>query len=71
MEKLSIEMYKLYLMEYLVKEYNVSELQAQHIIAKSTINKMLKTSPEFTMHYSIEDNAEEIWNEHMGMPIEM
>ena len=43
MEKLSIEMYKLYLTEYLVKEHNLSELQAQHIIAKSTINKMLKT----------------------------
>ena len=71
MEKLSIEMYKLYLTEYLVKEYNLSELQAQHIIAKSTINKMLKTSPEFIMNYSIEDNAEEIWNEHMGIPIEM
>ena len=71
MEKLSIEMYKLYLTEYLVKEHNLSELQAQHIIAKSTINKMLKTSPEFIMHYSIEDNAEEIWNEHMGIPIDM
>ena len=63
MKKLSVEMYKLYLTEYLVKEHNLSELQAQHIIAKSTINKMLKTS--------IEDNAEEIWNEHMGIPIEM
>ena len=71
MEKLSIEMYKLYLTEYLVKEHNLSELQAQHIISKSTINKMLKTSPEFIMNYSIEDNAEEIWNEHMGIPIEM
>ena len=51
MKKLSVEMYKLYLTEYLVKEHNLSELQAQHIIAKSTINKMLKTSPEFIMHY--------------------
>lgn len=31
---------------------------------------MLKTSPEFTMHYSIEDNSEEIWNEYMGIPID-
>jgi len=71
MKKVSIEMYKLYLTEYLVKEHNVSEIEAQHIISKSVINKMLKTSPEFIMHYSIEDNAEEIWNEHMGIPIEM
>ena len=30
MKKLSVEMYKLYLTEYLVKEHNLSELQAQH-----------------------------------------
>lgn len=63
MNNLSIEKYKFYLMEQLVEDHNVSQLEAQHIIAKSTINKMLKTSPDFIMHYSIEDTAEEIWNE--------
>lgn len=71
MDNLSVEKYKFYLMEQLVDDYNLTELQAQSIIAKSTINKMLKTSPDFIMHYSIEDNAEEIWNEYMGIPIEM
>ena len=52
-------------------EHHISELEAQTIIAKSTINRMLKTSPDFIMHYSIEDNAEEIWNEYMGIPMEM
>lgn len=71
MNNLSIEKYKFYLMEQLVEDYNISQLEAQHIIAKSTINKMLKTSPNFIMHYSIEDTAEEIWNEHIGIPMEM
>ena len=53
MNNLSIEKYKFYLMEQLVEDYNISQLEAQHIIAKSTINKMLKTSPNFIMHYSI------------------
>lgn len=58
-------------MQQLVDEHHISELEAQTIIAKSTINRMLKTSPDFIMHYSIEDNAEEIWNEYMGIPMEM
>lgn len=67
-----IKKYKFYLTEQLVDvdDHNISELKAKNIIAKSTINKMLKTSPEFTMHYSIEDNSEEIWNEYMGIPID-
>ena len=71
MNNLSIVKYKFYLMEQLVEDHNVSQLEAQHIIAKSTINKMLKTSPDFIMHYSIEDTAEEIWNEYVGIPMEM
>ncbi len=71
MNRLDIEKFQFMLVEELVMDYNISELEAQRIIAKSTVNKMLKTSPEFIMHYSIEDNAEEIWNEHIGIPLEM
>ncbi|MDY2608458.1 MAG: hypothetical protein SOV90_11165 [Lachnospiraceae bacterium] len=71
MSKLDVEKFKLLLMEELVMEYNMTELEAQRIIAKSTINKMLKKSPEFIMHYSIEDNAKEIYDEYMGIPLEM
>lgn len=71
MNRLDIEKFQFMLVEELVMDYNISELEAQRIITKSTVNKMLKTSPEFIMHYSIEDNAEEIWNEHIGIPLEM
>lgn len=71
MSKLDVEKFKLLLMEELVMEYNMTELEAQRIIAKSTINKMLKKSPEFIMHYSIEDNAKEIYDKYMGIPLEM
>lgn len=71
MNRLDIEKFKLLIMEELVIEYNLSELEAQKIIAKSTINKMLKKSPDFVMHYSIEDNAKEIYDEYMGVPLEM
>lgn len=71
MSKLDVEKFKLLLMEEFVMEYNMTELEAQRIIAKSTINKMLKKSPEFIMHYSIEDNAKEIYDEYMGIPLEM
>ena len=71
MNRLDVEKFKLVLMEELVLEYNMTELEAQKVIAKSTINKMLKKSPEFIMHYSIEDNAKEIYEEYLGMPLEM
>ena len=71
MNNFNIEKFKLFLMEELVSEYNITELEAQRMIAKSTVNKMLKTSPEFIMHYSIEDNAKEVYNEFMGIPLEM
>ena len=71
MSKLDVEKFKLLLMEELVMNYNMIALEAQRIIAKSTINKMLKKSPEFIMHYSIEDNAKEIYDEYMGIPLEM
>ncbi len=71
MSDYDIEKFKFYLMEELVAEYNITELEAQRIIAKSTVNKMLKQAPEFIMHYSIEDNAKEIYDEYIGIPIEM
>lgn len=71
MSNLAIEKYKFYLMEQLVEDHNISQLEAQRIIAKSTVNKMLKTSSDFIMHYSIEDSAEEILNEHIGVTMEM
>ena len=71
MNKLDIEKFKLLLMEELVMEYSMTELEAQRIISKSTVNKILKKSPEFVMHYSIEDNAKEIYDEYIGIPLEM
>ena len=71
MNNLDIEKFKFLLMEELVMEYHMTELEAQLIIAKSTISKMLKKSPEFIMHYSIEDTAKEIYDEYMGVPLEM
>lgn len=71
MSKVNIEQYKLLLMEELVIEYKMTELEAQKAIAKSTLNKMLKKSPEFIMHYSIEDSAKDIYDEYIGIPLEM
>ena len=71
MNRITIEKFKLFVMKELVSEYGMTELEAQFAIAKSTINKMLKTSPDFIMHYSIEDNAKEIFQEYRGIPIEM
>jgi hypothetical protein len=71
MSNCDIEKFKFYLMEELVVTYNMTELEAQRAIVKSTVNKMLKQSPEFIMHYSIEDNAKEIYDEYNGIPMEM
>lgn len=71
MSNVDIERYKLLLMEELVVEYHMAELDAQLVIAKSTVNKMIKKSPNFILHYSVEDNAREIYNEYMGIPVEM
>lgn len=71
MNNIDVERFKLLLMEELVVEYNMTELEAQRAIAKSTINKMIKKSPNFILHYSIEDNAKEIYDEYVGIPLEM
>lgn len=71
MNKIDVEKFKLLLMEELVVEYHMTELEAQCAIAKSTVNKMIKKSPNFILHYSVEDNAKEIYNEYMGIPLEM
>ena len=71
MNNLDIERFKLLVMEELVVEYNMTELEAQRAIAKSTVNKMIKKSPGFILHYSIEDNAKEIYDEYVGIPLEM
>jgi hypothetical protein len=71
MSNYDIEKFKFYLMEELVVKYNMTELEAQKMIVKSTVYKMLKQAPEFIMHYSIEDNAKEIYDEYAGVPLEM
>lgn len=71
MNNVDVERFKWLLMEELVVEYNMSELEAQSAIAKSTINKMIKKSPDFILHYSVEDNAKEIYEEYKGIPLEM
>lgn len=71
MSELDIEKYKLLLLEELVVEYSMTELEAQRAIVKSTINKMLKKSPRYIMHFSIEESAKEIYDEYIGIPLEM
>ena len=71
MSNIDVERFKLLLVEELVMQYDMTELEAQRAIAKSTINKMLKKSPNFILHYSVEDNAKEIYDEYLGIPLEM
>lgn len=63
--------YKLLLVEELVTKYYLDEDIARLIVENSTISKMLKKSPEFIIRYVVEDNAEEIYNEYMRIPMEM
>lgn len=63
--------YQTALIEELVLSYNMNEELARRVVKNSTIWKMLKKSPDFVMHYSIEDSAEEIYNEYCGIPLEM
>ena len=63
--------YKLLLVEELVTKYYLDEDIARLIVENSTISKMMKKSPEFIIRYVVEDNAEEIYNEYMRIPMEM
>lgn len=71
MKNFEIVRFRQMLIEELAIKYNISELDAKNIVINSTINKMLEKAPDFIMHYSIEDNVDEIWNEYMGIPIEI
>lgn len=63
--------YKFLLIEELACAFNLSETDAKVIVENSTINKMLQKSPDFIMHYSIEETAQEIYDEYNGVPLEM
>ena len=67
MSKYNIKDFTLYLIEELKSEYNMSSNEALSAIKNSATSKMLSKHPEFIMHYSIEDTANEIWREHNGL----
>jgi hypothetical protein len=71
MSKCAIEEFKFHLVEELVCAYNMDEYEASLAVQNSVTNKMLSVNPEFVMHYSIQDTAEEIWKEHQGLLIEV
>lgn len=71
MSELDIFTFKKYVINELVCSFNMSEFDAEKAFRQSTNCAMLKKSPEFIMHYSIEDNAKEIYDEYMGIPWEM
>lgn len=71
MKEFKIVRFKRLLVEELILTYDMDELTARDVVENSTVGQMLKESPEFIMHYSIEDNAEEIRNEYCGTPMEM
>lgn len=66
-----IDRYRMFLVKELTLSYNFSEQATKEIVEKSVINKMLSKSPEFIMHYSIKDNAKEIYDEYCGVPLEV
>lgn len=71
MSELDIFTFKRYVINELVCSYNLSEFEAEKAFRESVINKMLKRSPEFIMHYSIQTNAKDVYDEYMGIPLEM
>lgn len=71
MNELDIFTFKRYVVNELTCSYDMSELEAEKAFRQSTNYKMLKKTPDFVMHYSIGDNAKEIYDEYMGIPWEM
>ena len=65
---LDVARFRMLLIEELVFEYNLDERKAELAVKSSVVNKMLNKSPDFIMHYSIEDNTREIYDEYCGIP---
>ncbi len=57
--------------EELINQYNMNENEAAYAIQNSYIEDLLNKQPDFALHYSIEDTAEDIWKEYNGLPIEI
>ncbi len=65
---LDVARFRMLLIEELIFEYNLDERKAELTLKSSVVNKMLNKSPDFIMHYSIEDNTREIYDEYCGIP---
>lgn len=69
MSATEINKYKEYLVEDLSIAHGVTKVQADSIVQKSAINRLLCNYPEHVMHYPIQSWVEDIWKEHNGMPV--
>ena len=56
-------LFRHYIIETLVKNYQLEPVNAGKIVKKSSFNVMLKRDPEFTMHYSADYWAKKVFRE--------
>lgn len=71
MSDIIIAEFRWLLKEELISQYNMNENEATCAIQNSYVDDLLKEQPDFAMHYSIEDTAEDVWKEYVGIPIEI
>ena len=55
-----------FISEAIQEKYNISSLMAENMVQNSNIAKMIYKSPDFVMHYDVEDLADEIMNDIMA-----
>ena len=55
-----------YISEAIQEKYDVSSSVADNIVRNSQISKMIYSSPDFVMHYDVEDWADELMSNVMA-----
>lgn len=55
-----------YVSEAIQEKYNVSSSVADNIVKNSKISKMIYSSPDFVMHYDVDDWADELMSDIMA-----
>ena len=55
-----------YISEAIQEKYDVSSSVADNIVRNSQISKMIYSSPDFVIHYDVEDWADELMSNVMA-----
>ncbi|MBU5332120.1 hypothetical protein KQI61_07905 [Anaerocolumna aminovalerica] len=71
MNDIIIAEFRWMLKQELIYSYGLNDQEAYSAIKNSYVEDMLVENPDFILHYSLKDTANDVYKEFMKIPIEI